>query len=178
MLDTTSTTIQDAIDDLDGTIEERASDMADLDASTPHFAAHVRSAGDYQQMIYGLEWARDEWGEEAEVVVGAPTAGEEALMHEEAADDASQERMRLWFAAAATEAAPWEEATLTQTFQELATVHGGLIDWIEWQANTLARPEGSEGNRLRTYYAEMQNDTDSQNETTSSTSSSSDSGTA
>jgi hypothetical protein len=180
MLATTETTIQEAIDELDGTIEERASDMAGLDADGDAFAAHVRTANDYQQMIYGLEWARDEWGPDAEVVVGAPTAGEQALMHEKSQDHAGEERMRLWFAATATEDAPWAESGLKATFQNIVDVHGGLIDWVEWKANSLGRPEGSEGNRLQRYYraAVTSAQETSDHENISTTSSSSDSGTA
>jgi hypothetical protein len=180
MLDTTQTTLADAIEELDGTIEERAAEMAELDPSTQDFLARARTANDYQQMVYGLEWARDKWGPDAEVAVGAPTAGEQALMHEQSQDHAGEERMRLWFAAAATEDAPWAESGLKPTFENIADVHGGLIDWIEWKANSLGRPEGSEGNRLRQYYraAATQDQETSDQSNISTTSSSSDSGTA
>jgi hypothetical protein len=169
MLDTTETTLAEAIGDLDGTIEERAADMAELDPTTQDFQARARTANDYQQMLYGLEWAAGEFDADAEIVIGAPTAGEQARMHEQSQDNAGQERMRLWFAATATDGAPWGDPDLSVTFSNLANAHGGLIDWIEWQANKLGRPEESEGNRLRRYYSAKRSQATSESETTSDT---------
>lgn len=146
MLSSETTTLAKALDELDehiGTLEDH---LDDLDEGTDEADAVSDQRDRLQYLRRGVEWQADEWGDGTEITVGALTAGEEAMMHREIPDDAGKKERRLWYAAAATEAAPYVEGELSETFANIAGLHPAFVEWVESRSNAL----GVAGNRSST----------------------------
>lgn len=176
MLTTDTTTIADALADIDDRIDDIADTLADLEPGTERYEALASQASTYEYWADGLVWHRDEadWGGDCELTFGAPTAGERALMQREMSDDASDATRRLWWVAVGTEDAPYvpddETATLHDTFEQVAdTLHPAFTAWAEWRIDRVATP-GETGNRLQKSLQERQTDATSDETATSSTS--------
>lgn len=146
MLDSETLTLESALDALDDTIAALDEHLDDLDGDTDDAAAVRSQRNRVQYFRRGVEWQADEWGADTEVTVGALTAGEEAMMHREIPDDAGDKERRLWYVAAATEAAPYAEADLEDTFANVASLHPAFVEWVEGKSNAL----GVAGNRSST----------------------------
>ena len=146
MLASETTTLEEAIASIDEHVDALEDHLKELDNDTDDAKA-VRSQRDrLQYLCRGVEWQADEWGEETEVTVGALTAGEEAIMHREIPGDAGEKERRLWYVAAASEAGPYVEAELSETFANVAGLHPAFVEWVEGRSNAL----GVAGNRSST----------------------------
>lgn len=156
-LDTTTYTIAEALDEIDDQIDEISETLVDLTAGTDRYEALVDRAQSLEYRADGLTWMRDEgeWGEDAEITLGALTAGERAKMERQITDGASVAERRLWFVAAGTEEAPYAGGDLAATFENLVDVHDGYLQWGEAQLNELSTP-GNATQRLQTSLSEMQ----------------------
>jgi len=146
-LATLSTTVDEAIADVRerlGDIEEK---LEGLDAGTDRTQALQQQRATLQFRANGLLWMRDEegWGGDARLELGAPTAGEQALMSREVPADAGASERTLWFVAAGTETAPYVGEGMEETFEGLVDVHQGFVAWAEARLNDLATP----GNAIR-----------------------------
>jgi len=78
--------VREYIDAIDAELDDD-----DLDTETDYAAALRNQRGTLEHYRAGLVWARDEagWGADTGLVLGAPTAAEEALMDRERPRDAS-----------------------------------------------------------------------------------------
>lgn len=179
MLTTEVYTLDDVIADLTEQISDLEDEIGDLEEGTDDHTVATSRQDRLQYFRNGLEWQRDEagWGGDAEIELGALTAGEEAKMHREAPDAAGRKEMRLWFVAASTADAPYVGDTLSETFTALADVHPAYAAWAESEANGLGVPDSS-GNRSSTSSTATGASETSTNEPNSTTTSSSDSPTA
>ncbi|WP_395166358.1 hypothetical protein [Natrinema pallidum] len=179
MLTTKTYTLDDAIAELTEQIDDLEVEIEDLEDGTDDHAVATGRKDRLQYFRNGLEWQRDEegWDGDAEIELGALTAGEEAKMHREASDTAERKEMRLWFVAASTVDAPYAADTLSETFSELANVHPAYAAWAESEANGLGVPESS-GNRSSMSSTATGASKTSRDELNSTTTSSSDSPTA
>jgi len=144
-LATEETTVGDAIEAVREYIDaiDAELDDDDLDTETDYAAALRNQRGTLEHYRAGLVWARDEagWGADTDLVLGAPTAAEEALMDRERPRDASAAESRLWFVAAGTQAAPYHhEDNISATFADLGQTHPGFVKWAEGKLNTLSTP--------------------------------------
>ena len=146
MLASETDTLGEALDSLDEQIDALEEYLADLDDDTDDAEAVRAQRNRLQYLRQGVEWQADEWGADAEVTLGALTAGEEAMMHREIPADASEKERRLWYVAAATEAAPYVESELSETFANVAGLHPAFAEWVEARSNAL----GVAGNRSST----------------------------
>jgi len=176
MLTTESYTIGDAIGELDERIETLGEELDERDEGTDEYDTLASRKNRLGYLRTGLQWQRDEegWDAETDIELGALTAGENALMHREAPDNAAQQEMRLWFVAACTERAPYVGGGLSETFENLAGdgIHPAFVEWAEAKANSLGVPDDV-GNRSAASQAETKTDTNSTTEPASTTSSSS-----
>lgn len=148
MLTSETYTVDGAIEELDATLADLGDEADQLEPTTDQ---HEAVQGRINRLSYfrnGLEWARSEWGGDAEIELGALTAGEVALMHREAPDHAGEDEMQLWYVAAATEDAPYAGDGLAETFDGVAQTHPGFAAWAEATANGLSVFSGGpdEGN--------------------------------
>ena len=146
MLTTETTMLGEANDSLNEHIEALQEHLDDLDPSTDEATAVSNQRDRLQYLRRGVEWQADEWGEDVEVTIGALTAGEEAMMHREIPDDAGEKERRLWYVAAASEAGPYVEDDLSDTFANVADLHPAFVEWVEGTSNAL----GVAGNRSST----------------------------
>lgn len=150
MLTTETYTLDEALADLEGRIEELEATLEDLDSSTDEADAYRQRRDRLRYQQTGLRWQRDEedWGD-ADIEIGALTAGEKAMMHREAPDSAGRDEMQLWFVAASTATAPYVHDDLGETFAALADTHPAFVQWAEAKANGLGVPSES-GNESST----------------------------
>ncbi|OYR53597.1 hypothetical protein DJ73_07245 [Halorubrum sp. Ea1] len=146
MLASETTTLAEALDELDEHIGALEGHLEELDEGTEEADAVSDQRDRLKYLRRGVEWQADEWGEDTEVTVGALTAGEEAMMHREIPDDAGEKERRLWYAAAASEVAPYVEGELSETFANIAGLHPAFVEWVEGRSNAL----GVAGNRSST----------------------------
>lgn len=154
MLTERTWTLAEAIAEREERLEELADQYAALDASTARAAAIKQTADRVERELIGLEWHRDEWGEEATMALGVLTAGERALMERSRPDEVTGTEATMWYLAAATVDAPWTDDAddIEATFHGLADVHPGVVEWAEVQVGDLSM-RGSTGNRFRSYLA-------------------------
>lgn len=147
MLTTHTYNLQESIDELTDQIETLDEALGELDSGTDQYKATTSRKDRLTYYRTGLRWQRDEegWDGDAEIELGAMTAGEKALMHREATDGADREEMRLWFVAASTVDAPYASSDLSETFTELGACHPAFAEWAESKANSLGVP-GVSGN--------------------------------
>jgi len=127
--------------------------LNDLDSSTDEAEATAAQRDRLQYLRDGVEWQAEEWGADAEVTVGALTAGEEAMMHREIPETAGERERRLWYVAAATERAPYVGDDLADTFANVSGLHPAFVAWVEARSNAL----GVAGNRSSTSSAASEN---------------------
>lgn len=169
-LTTESYTLDEAIDELQGRIEDVGDTIADLEETSDRYQRLEARSNRLEYLCDGLVWQRDEaeWGGDCEITLGALTAGEKALMHRAAPDEAGREEMNLWFVAQGTVDAPYAADDLDEAFADLAGAHDGYVQWAEAKLNGLASP-GESGNRLRTYLQGKQDGKSSTSERTSTT---------
>ena len=146
MLASETNTLAEALDSLDAQIESLEELLVEYDDDTEEAQAVRDQQSRLEYLKRGVEWQADEWGDEAAVEVGALTAGEEAMMHREIPDDAGEKERRLWYVAAASEAGPYVEAELSETFANVAGLHPAFAEWVEGRSNAL----GVAGNRSST----------------------------
>jgi hypothetical protein len=146
MLASETTTLAEALASLDDHIDTLEEHLEELNENTDDAAAVNSQRNRLQYFRRGVEWQADEWGEDAEVTIGALTAGEEAMMHREIPDDAGEKERRLWYVAAASETAPYVEDELSETFANVASLHPAFVEWVEGRSNAL----GVAGNRSST----------------------------
>jgi hypothetical protein len=146
MLASETTTLEEAIASIDEHVDALEDHLEELDDDTDDAKAVGSQRDRLQYLRRGVEWQADEWGAETEVTVGALTAGEEAMMHREIPDDAGEKERRLWYVAAASEAGPYVEAELSETFANVAGLHPAFVEWVEGRSNAL----GVAGNRSST----------------------------
>lgn len=150
MLTTETYTLDGALDDLEDRIEDIEATLETLDASTDEAEVYRQRRDRLRYQQTGLRWQRDEadWGD-ADIELGALTAGEKAMMHREAPDSAGRDEMQLWFVAASTADAPYAADQLEKTFAALADTHPAFVQWAESKANGLGVPSES-GNESST----------------------------
>ena len=146
MLASETNTLAEALDSLDAQIQSLEELLVEYEGDTDEAQAVRDQQSRLEYLKRGVEWQADEWGDEAAVEVGALTAGEEAMMHREIPDDAGQKERRLWYVAAATEAAPYVADDLSETFANVASLHPAFVEWVEGTSNAL----GVAGNRSST----------------------------
>lgn len=146
MLTSETTTLAEAEDSLDDDLDALREERKDLADGTDQADAVDQRINRLEYLREGVRWHLDEWGEETEITVGALTAGEEAMMDRERPDDAGAKERRLWYVAAATEAAPYVGADLAETFANVADLHPAFVAWVEGKSNSL----GVAGNRSST----------------------------
>jgi len=159
MLVTDEVTVGDAIDELAEKISELDDALEELDEDTDQAESLQSRRGRLSYLRNGLEWevSDGDWTEETTIEIGALTAGEEAMMHREAPDQAVPKEMRLWFVAASVESAPFVGDDLEETFRGVSGLHPGAVEYLESKANGLATASdssaltgGAEGNRSAT----------------------------
>jgi len=159
MLVTDEVTVGDAIDELAEKISELDDALEELDEDTDQAESLQSRRGRLSYLRNGLEWevSDGDWTEETTIEIGALTAGEEAMMHREAPNQAAPKEMRLWFVAASVESAPFAGDDLEETFRGVAGLHPGAVEYLESKANGLATASdssalggGTEGNRSAT----------------------------
>ncbi|SEQ30597.1 hypothetical protein [Natrinema salaciae] len=181
MLTTETYVIADSIEELTDRTDTLEEALEDLEQGTDDYNAIKARRDRVNYLKRGLRWQRDEegWGGDTEFELGAMTAGENAMMHREAPDDAGRDEMRLWFVAASTVDAPFgsKDDTLKETFSELSDAHPAFVEWAEAKANNLGVP-GDSGNRSSTSSTESDASATSTDGPESTTTSSSDSPTA
>jgi hypothetical protein len=148
MLATDSWTVAGAIESVESELDEIADQLVELEPGTKRYEALASTGTTLDYQADGLEWHRDDWGDDAEIVLGCPTAGQHALIDRHADTDKRAERV-LWLIAAATEEAPYSGDDIQDTFSNVANLHDGAVRWLEARINDLSAPEGKEGNRLR-----------------------------
>ena len=148
MLTSETHTIDGALADLEERIDETEERIDELDESTQEHESLTAARDRLRYFRNGLVWQRDEeeWGGDAEIELGALTAGEKAMMHREAPDHADREEMRIWFVAASTVDGPYHHDDLAKTFRALSQCHPAFVEWAEAQANGLGVPNDT-GNR-------------------------------
>ena len=146
MLASETTTLTEALDSLDEQIESLEELLVEYEDDTDEAQAVRDQQNRLTYLKRGVEWQADEWGDDAEVTVGALTAGEEAMMHREIPDGAGAKERRLWYVAAATETAPYVADELSETFANVADLHPAFVEWVEARSNAL----GVAGNRSST----------------------------
>lgn len=146
MLASETNTLAEAQTSLTEGIDALADRLDDLDSSTEEYDATAAQRDRLQYLRDGVEWQAEEWGSDAEVTVGALTAGEEAMMHREIPDSAGERERRLWYVAAATESAPYVADDLSDTFHNVSDLHPAFVAWVEARSNAL----GVAGNRSST----------------------------
>jgi hypothetical protein len=146
-------TLAEARASLTDQIDALAGRLNDLDASTDEAEATAAQRDRLQYLRDGVEWQAEEWGSDAEVTVGALTAGEEAMMHREIPETAGERERRLWYVAAATERAPYVGDGLADTFANVSDLHPAFVAWVEARSNAL----GVAGNRSSTSSAASEN---------------------
>jgi hypothetical protein len=146
MLATKTITIDEAIADIDDTLAELEATVADLDDESARAQA-IQSQMDAlrHRRDYGLVWVRDDaggdgWGGDAELTLGAPTAGDEMQMFRAADDAATEREMGMWYAAAGTVDAPYAGDGVVETFHALSDLPRAFVEWAEAQVNTLGMP--------------------------------------
>jgi len=144
-LATEETTVGDAIETVREYIDAIDGELSgdDLDTDTDYATALREQRGNLQYYLTGLVWVRDEadWGADANLVLGAPTAGEQALMDRERPQDAGRAERRLWFVAAGLQEAPCHhDDDVAETFAGLTSLHAGFVHWCESQLDALATP--------------------------------------
>lgn len=142
MLATETYSLDDALAEIEERRGELADELDDLDTGTDAYQDAKARHDRLGYLARGLRWQRDEedWGD-AEIELGALTAGEKAMMHREAPDAADGEEMRLWFVAASTITAPYAGDDLSETFSNLANCHPAFAEWVEAKANSLGIPD-------------------------------------
>ncbi|WP_135830636.1 hypothetical protein [Halorussus halobius] len=207
MLTTESYRLDDALDDITAAIDALDTRLADLQSSIDDEDSEGggESGDEVRDLVeqlearrdrltfqqHGLQWQRDEedWGGDTELVLGALTAGEEAIKNRAVPERAGRDERVLWLLAAATIKAPYAdnrarddrltESVVEANFQGLAGtgIHPGFRQWLEAQVNSLGVPSES-GNRSGTSSPATGSSGTSQSERDSTTSSSSDSPTA
>jgi len=159
MLVTDEVTIGDAIDELGEKIDELDDALEELDGETDQAESLQSRRGRLSYLRNGLEWevSDGDWTEDTAIEIGAMSAGEEAMMHREAPDQAVPKEMRLWFVAASVESAPFVGDGLEETFRGVAALHPGAVEYLESKANGLATASdssaltgGGEGNQPAT----------------------------
>ncbi|CAL92483.1 hypothetical protein BJ1_gp61 [Halorubrum virus BJ1] len=146
MLASETTTLAEAQASLEEHIDALADSLTDLDASTDEYDAVASQRDRLQYLHDGVEWQAEEWGDDAEVTVGALTAGEEAMMHREIPDGAGERERRLWYVAAASDSGPYVGDDLSATFANVSDLHPAFVAWVEARSNAL----GVAGNRSST----------------------------
>jgi hypothetical protein len=148
MLATQTWTVEEAIESVESELDDIADQLAELTPGTERYEALAEQGTTLDYQADGLEWHRDDWGDESEIVLGCPTAGEHALIDRNADSDARAERV-LWLIAAATDDAPYAGDDIQDTFANVANLHDGAVRWLEARVNELSSREGKEGNRLQ-----------------------------
>lgn len=143
MLESETTTLADAEADLEEEIAAVDDELADLPDDSAEADALEGRRDRLKYLKNGIEYHADEWGADAEVTVGALTAGEEAMMDRERPDHAGDKERRLWYVAAATDDAPYVGDDLSETFANVADLHPAFVAWVEARSNAL----GVAGNR-------------------------------
>lgn len=148
MLTTEAFTVDEAREELIAQIEALRDALDKYDDGTEE-AQSVRSRID--KLSYwrdGLDWqvAEGGWDADTTLELGAMTAGEEAMLHREMPTVEDDAEYRLWFVAASTEAAPYLEDELEDTFTNVAGLHPAVVKYLEAKANSLgiASDEGNE----------------------------------
>ena len=178
MLTTEEVTIADVVEELTEQIETLDESLEDLDEGTDRAEAIRDRRSRLSYLRNGLEWevSDGDWTEDTTIVIGALTAGEEAMMHRKAPDRAVPKEMRLWFVAASVESAPFADDDLTETFHGVSSLHPGAVEWLEAKANSLgtasdssALAGGSEGNRSATSSSATETEETSTPESSSTT---------
>ncbi|QLH80982.1 hypothetical protein [Halosimplex pelagicum] len=139
MLDTETYTLDTAIDDLDERIDDYDEAIEATDEETDEYQMLQDRRDTLSYRRNGLIWQRDEagWGGDAVIKIGAPAAGEEALMDREVPEAAGEKERRLWYVATATVEAPHDTDSISDAFDDVANCHSGYIRWAEAQANGL-----------------------------------------
>jgi len=141
MLTTETYTLDGAIAELDDRMDTLGEDLEGLEQGTDDYSAIKARRNRVSYLENGVRWQRDEegWGGDTEIELGSMTAGEEAMMHREAPDDAGRKEMRLWFVAASTVSAPYADPDdgLSETFSALSSAHPAFVEWLEAKANGL-----------------------------------------
>ena len=146
MLASETNTLAEASESLEAQIESLEELLVEYEDDTDEAQAVRERQSRLEYLKRGVEWQIDEWDADTEVTVGALTAGEEAMMHREIPDDAGPKERRLWYVAAATEAAPYVAGELGETFANVADLHPAFVEWVEARSNAL----GVAGNRSST----------------------------
>ncbi|WP_226043476.1 hypothetical protein [Natrinema sp. DC36] len=166
--------LKDRIDDLEESLEE-------LEEETDKYKATESRRDRLRYFRNGLEWQRDEeeWGGDAEIELGAMTAGERAMLYREIPEVAGEDERTLWFTAASTADAPYggSDDDLKETFSALSGCHPAFTDWLEAKTNSLSVAEGNGSSTSSTETTTEASET-STDEPSSTTTSSSDSPTA
>ncbi|PGF16184.1 hypothetical protein CP556_08705 [Natrinema sp. CBA1119] len=178
MLTTETYTLDDAIEELEDRMDTLEEDLEGLEEGTDDYSAIKARRNRVSYLERGVRWQRDEedWGGDAEIELGSMTAGEEAIMHREAPDNAGRKEMRLWFVAASTVDAPYgsEDDDLSERFSELSGAHPAFVEWLEAKANGLGIPNesgnGSSTSSTETTTEESETSTDGPDSTTTSSS--------
>lgn len=178
MLKTETYTLDDAHGELTDRVETLEDSLEDLEKGSDKYKVIKSRRDRVSYLERGLRWQRDEedWGD-AEIELGAMTAGEEAMMHRDVPDNAGAEERRLWFVAASTIDAPFVGDDLEETFADLAGCHPAFVEWVEAKVNGLGIPSET-GNGSSTSSKETEASASSTDEPDSTTTSSSDSSTA
>lgn len=127
------TTVGEAIDEIGAEIAEVDDELetVDPDASVHDALAAARNSLVQQRDIFEAYVAQDEWDADAEIVLSSVSAGERALVNREMPDEAGSYERTLWTVAAATDAAPWHEATVAESVESVSALEAPVVDWCE-----------------------------------------------
>jgi len=136
---------------VDGIEDEIAEVEAELEAVAPEAAAHeplvaARDSLQQQKEIFEAYVNQGEWAPDQEIKMSSLSAGDRAVVNREMSDDAGAYAETLWTVAAATDAAPYVDDTLAETFRNVADLHPAFVAWVEARSNKL----GVAGNRSST----------------------------
>lgn len=144
MLQTETYALGDEIETLNAQIADLQDDLDGLEEGTDAYRATADRKSRLQYFKNGLVWQRDEadWGDGAEITLGALNALEEAEMDRHVPDHAGQKERRLWFVAASTVSAPnVDEGDGIETAFAALDVHPGYALWVEAKTNSLGVPD-------------------------------------
>lgn len=167
-LDTKTTTIDEAIAELEDDREDLIDEIARIppderDADNIEYARKSNEASELERYLGGLEWARDKYGGDAEIELGGLTTAERAEV-DDRVDDFKQTTITPTESTAAAESIFWVvKGTLAAPFfdaQDLAehddpfdykngqigALPSQLTDWLEAEINELSTVGAREGN--------------------------------
>lgn len=161
-LRTTTTTIDDAIAELEDSLDDLADEVAqihpdDRDPDNEEFRRIRQQAAETERHLGGLEWARDEWGGDAEFVLGGLTTAEFAHVQDRVGD-LKQETVTatgsvegagtVFYVAQGVHSAPFADAD--DAFEDICeAVHAlppQLTQWLEGEIEDLTTVGEREGN--------------------------------